>query len=51
MVGSWVWIAIGATALVGILAVAVIFTKRPVDVGDLGRVSAHWIAQNHEDSR
>ncbi len=49
MVGTWVWIAIGVTAFAGILGVAVILTKRPVDVDDLGRVSAHWIAQNHDD--
>jgi hypothetical protein len=50
-VGSWVWIAIGVTAIVGIFGVAVIRTKRPVEVEDLGRVSAHWIAQNQDDSR
>ena len=49
-VGMLVWIAIGVTGLAGILGVAVILTKRPVDVDDLGRVSAHWIAQNHDDS-
>jgi hypothetical protein len=49
MVGTWVWIAIGVTAIVGIFGVAVILTKRPVDVDDLDRVSAQWIAQNHDD--
>ncbi len=49
--GSWVWIAIVVTALVGILGVALILAKRPVDVDDLGRVTAHWIAQNHDHSR
>jgi hypothetical protein len=43
--------AIVVTALAGILGVAVILAKRPVDVDDLGRVSTHWIAQNHDDSR
>ena len=51
MVDTWVWIPIGVMALAGILGVSVILTKRPVDVDDLGRVTAHWIAQNHDDSR
>ena len=37
--GSWVWIAIVVTALAGILGVALILAKRPVDVDDLGRVT------------
>src|SRR5688572_25871464 len=46
MVGTGVWIAIGVMAFAGILGVAVIRPKRPVDVNDLGRVSEQWMAQN-----
>ena len=40
MVGTWVWIAIGVTAVAGIVLVGVILAKRPVDVDDLGSISA-----------
>jgi hypothetical protein len=34
------------TVVVGIVVMAVIFTKRPVNVEQLGYVSYHWIAQH-----
>jgi hypothetical protein len=41
------WIEIGVTLLVGIVVTAIILANRPV--GDLGSVSAHWIAEHSVD--
>lgn len=48
-VGS-IWIVVCGIAIAGVLGIAAILTKRPVDVDDLGAVSDQWIAQNHVDS-
>ena len=45
-----IWIAVAGMAIAGILGIALILTKRPVDVDDFGTVSDHWIAQNRVDS-
>jgi hypothetical protein len=45
------WIATAVTLVVGIVALmVVILAKRPADVGELGSVSNHWIAEHRVDS-
>ena len=48
-VGNWVWIAVGVIAIAGIVGIAIVVTKRPVDLDD-SRPSARWMTQNHIDS-
>jgi hypothetical protein len=46
------WIGTAVTLVAGIVALlAVLLTKRPADVNELGSVSAHWIAEHRVDSR
>jgi hypothetical protein len=42
------WIGTAVTLIVGIVApMVIILGKRPVDIGKLGPVSDHWIAEHH----
>ena len=43
------WMAIGATLLAGIVVFVVIICAHLPD-GDLGSVSAHWIAEHRVDA-
>ena len=45
------WIGTAVTLVAGIVApTLVILAKRPADVGTLGSVSDHWIAEHRVDS-
>ena len=45
------WIGTAVTLVAGIVALTlVILAKRPADVGTLGSVSDHWIAEHRVDS-
>ena len=41
------WIGTAVTLVIGVVALLlVIFVKRPTDVGALGSVSDHWVADH-----
>lgn len=40
------WIGVSTTVAAAIVVLAVILAKQPVDVDELGSVSAQWIAQH-----
>ena len=45
------WIGTAVTLVAGMVALTlVILAKRPADVGTLGSVSDHWIAEHRVDS-
>lgn len=45
---AMLWIAIGATVAVGVLALCIVLARRSGD--DLGSVSARWIAEHRSDA-